>query len=990
MNKINLSSALVLILLIFSVSTQAQVKGLSYTLSPSVEYNFFNNESGIANGTLGGAQLGFGFGQLVELRGLYFRDVDLTTDLNRFGVDIGEGIDTSFMGNPLDLERYGAEIKLNLGTNALSPFVVAGTGIQSIGLEGEEPNKQIYLSGGVGLQLSVADRFTFTLQGLRNSYRSNAVQQLLGEDELETLGLDPMDFDDTDYSSWAGRASLLIYIGGRRPGTYTDTDRAYANKFKRGFSLAIEPTVNRTDFNESLPYRDAYFGGAFVGFDFGPMIGIRGFYMRAMQEGSWSKFEDLALIGGEARFRLGDNQGLTPFFTLGGGQIRPGDDYEVSGDATLAKQAFASGGAGINLSLGKYANLTAYGRSLLTSNKNVTEISSVDAITNSWSYGLSLNLLIGGASDVEVDNDMDYYSDEDNDEMRQMNKELDKIDKDLDKAIRNQDREKVMSLSKEREIALQRLSLVEKNADEDKSNNKDENEADEKKSIKEIRMIRDMSDEEFIAMMNERDSYDSRENRNSKKVNDEEMDIQAEIDRILKERDDEDRNRRAEEEIKKLREELNDLYENGNDKKSSRNDDDSKMQDQIDELRDYIKDMREQDEKRRKSSRDDDEDNGYSKEIEELRKELREMRNKNSDKESDGLFENELKELRKEIKELREGGSNERSKSEYSNQYSKEIEELRKELKDLRDGDDDKNRKKEGLSKSERMIEELRNEIKSLKDDNKDSKRSNESNQVIEELRQEIKEMKEERSGKSKKKSSDINQSLIDDVKTEIEEMESEMDGLDDASDESKKIKRRVDKLKKELKKLQDGSAEDGAMNTSNMDDGLMENENDWYSDDTSPRVRSAFISKEDASGFFSKLRYNGASGITGFSFGNNASLNIGYRMHYIMDGHKNLEFMPETYFGFSSPSNFGILANLNYHLRGAKRLSKKGLRPYVGAGAGIIKTGSDEDSDEIRPVINLLAGTALDFLNGKLYIDFSTKNFFKYNQLVAGYMFPF
>jgi len=986
LNKTNLTSIIIFIFLATTVSLHGQVKGLSYTLSPSVEYNFFNDESGIADGTLAGAQLGLGFGQLIELRALYFKDVNLTTDINRFGVDVGQGVDTSFMGNPIDLERYGAEIKLNLGTNALSPFVVAGTGIQSISINGQDANKQIYLSGGLGLQLSVADRFTMTLQGLRNSYRSNAVQQLLGDDELDVLGLDPADFNDTDYSSWAGRASLLIYIGGRRPGTYSDTDRAYMNKFKRGFSLAIEPTVNRTNFNESLPYRDAYFGGAFVGFDFGPMIGIRGFYMRALQDGSRTKFDDLALIGGEARFRLGDNQGLTPFFTLGGGQIRPGDDYEGEGGGTLTTQAFASGGAGINLSLGRFANLTAYGRSILTSNKNVTEISSVDAITNSWSYGLSLNLLVGGASDEESD-DFTKYNDR-NDELRDMNNEIDKLDRELNKAIRNQDKEKVLSVSREREIALQRLSLVEKTDGNNKSLDKDEKkeiEQEERKVNKKIRMIKDMSDEEFIEMMNERDSYGDRSYQNSNLDNDEEIDVQGEVNKILRERDAQDRNKRAEEEIRQLREELDELYDSRDNKSNSR-DSNAEMQNQMDELRQELKEMRDQDKENRERTLREEKNSAYAKELDELRKEIREMRDaeKRSYRDSNTDSINAIEELRREIKELREGGRNDRTRRDNSNESSAEIEELRNELKSLREGGSDKNSRNQKKTNSEREIEELRKEIKSLRGDGENSNKSDdsstESERMIKELRLEIEEMKEERSGKSNNQKSNDNQSAVNDIKAEIKTLIDDLDELDDDnSKEAKQLKKKVDDLNKELKRLQTGIA----------DVDYDDNEDEFYEDPNSPRVRSAFKSNEEATGFFNKLRYNGASGIAGFNFGSNASLNVGYRMHYIIDGKKNLEFMPETYFGFGSPTNFGILANVNYHVRGAVQ-SKKGLRPYVGAGAGIIKTGSNEDSDKVRPVINLLVGTALDLLNGKLYVDFSTRNFLKYNQIVAGYKFPF
>jgi len=63
----------------------AQVKDISYTISPAIEYNFFNNQSGLSNGLLYGGQLGFGFGEFVELRANYMRSYKMKTDFSEYG-----------------------------------------------------------------------------------------------------------------------------------------------------------------------------------------------------------------------------------------------------------------------------------------------------------------------------------------------------------------------------------------------------------------------------------------------------------------------------------------------------------------------------------------------------------------------------------------------------------------------------------------------------------------------------------------------------------------------------------------------------------------------------------------------------------------------------------------------------------------------------------------------------------------------------------------
>jgi hypothetical protein len=51
----------------------AQVKDISFTLSPFAEYTWWDDQSGLKDGTLLGGKLGFGFGEYLELRAVYSR-----------------------------------------------------------------------------------------------------------------------------------------------------------------------------------------------------------------------------------------------------------------------------------------------------------------------------------------------------------------------------------------------------------------------------------------------------------------------------------------------------------------------------------------------------------------------------------------------------------------------------------------------------------------------------------------------------------------------------------------------------------------------------------------------------------------------------------------------------------------------------------------------------------------------------------------------------
>ena len=68
----------------FSYAGQAQVSGLSYNLQPTVDYNWFDNQSGLSDGIMYGGRVGFGFGQNVELRALYMRSASFDTDFEDF------------------------------------------------------------------------------------------------------------------------------------------------------------------------------------------------------------------------------------------------------------------------------------------------------------------------------------------------------------------------------------------------------------------------------------------------------------------------------------------------------------------------------------------------------------------------------------------------------------------------------------------------------------------------------------------------------------------------------------------------------------------------------------------------------------------------------------------------------------------------------------------------------------------------------------------
>ena len=386
---------------------RAQVQGVSYTASPVGMRVLFDGNAGLRDAWLYGGRLGFGFGEYVEIDGEYLLSEGARTDFGDFDAEgPAEALLAGLPDRDVALERYGANLRLNVGRSKLLPFLTAGTGVLRFKPDDVDDTRSIYVNYGGGVTLSLADRYTLTFAASRFAYRYSPFATFaLGDD-----GADPDDFPLRTVYNTALTGTLRFYLGGRAPGSETDVDRALREQLGGGgLRLFVEPTYGFVAFDADL--RDAGFpkeqpfAGVSAGVDLGPNVGLRGFYWRATDEdeplddGIPTEFRDLSLVGGELnlRFDAGVGLGLTPYLIVGGGYLNVGDDYD-SGPFALTPddRYFATGGLGVDVPLTNELRLKGSVRSLLMSSLDEQDVAAPSSVLNNYTYTVGVEFGFGG------------------------------------------------------------------------------------------------------------------------------------------------------------------------------------------------------------------------------------------------------------------------------------------------------------------------------------------------------------------------------------------------------------------------------------------------------------------------------------------------------------------------------------------------------------------------------------------------------------------
>lgn len=451
------------------IPVHAQVKDVSVIVAPTAGYNWFDKKSTVENGFMYGLQAGFGFGEVVELRAIYERSADLKQNFGKYEDDIQDVIPGfTFKNRTVSVTRLGGEFKTNIPANGFAPYLLLGTGVQTLKREVSDDenykNENLYVSGGLGLKINLGDRSTLNLEGRGIGYNMNPNSLLYNENGNS-------EFDDWINNqkpgrmyNWSVQAALQFYFGGRNEKDLSPLEKSFRDRYSGGLSgtkITLSPAGAYVNFSDNSGYRDTYMYGGILGVDFNNYVGLRGYYYQATKKESLAiDFDDLSMYGLDFMGRLNVARGIVPYITVGGGYLDVQNGYHGKNTGSPTAPVYqetksgyyAKGGAGVSIPLGRFVD--AYGAANLfytmdNQEAKVGDLMDVDQLNQHTMFNVGLRLKLGKKAQTEnvVEDTYDQRFESERYAYRQKIKSL---EKELQKAFEDNDSARVVRVVQEK------------------------------------------------------------------------------------------------------------------------------------------------------------------------------------------------------------------------------------------------------------------------------------------------------------------------------------------------------------------------------------------------------------------------------------------------------------------------------------------------------------------------------------------------------------
>lgn len=385
----------------------AQVKDVSVTVSPLIEYQWWNKNINLKDNMFYGVRAGFGFGPHFELRAVAEKSFDIQSKLKSSKWNLSESLLSKLPDHTVDITRLSGEAKLNILSGVgISPYILAGAGVQYFkydpfteGLDARDyKEQQIFASWGAGIKINLSPRIVFSLEG----------KQMLFNMDPQNAYFNPnMRNKDKRLANYAAMASLDIYLGGSNPSFTSRLDKrvrdSYTSGLVNGLKFVLEPGVAYVNFNEKLPYTDQWFVGGSAGVDFSSLVGLRAYYYQATEDPAKLSFkfnDNLRMYGLNLIARLNQPRGIVPYLQFGGGYLdSKGYNFFNSNEVKEnfdKNNLFLQLGGGIEIPVSRYFALFGTGNAMMMSQKGVSpeDIVKPSQIRTSMMYtaGVRINL----------------------------------------------------------------------------------------------------------------------------------------------------------------------------------------------------------------------------------------------------------------------------------------------------------------------------------------------------------------------------------------------------------------------------------------------------------------------------------------------------------------------------------------------------------------------------------------------------------------------
>ena len=464
MKKIFTICALALV----GASAQAQMKDVTVTLQPTASYNWFDKNTAIEDGVMYGGRIGFGFGEAIELRGVYEKSADLKNTVDGFNVFSNDFV-SNFKSRSVDVERIGGEFKANIPTRGtFVPYLTLGAGVQKLKVDiaaanapaNEQKSEQIYLGLGLGTQIKLGNRLFLNLEAKNTIFNMNPASVLYQDGQYQSDIENWLnDNDNSRMYNWSVLAGLQLYLGGQTPEEMTALERAYRNKYSGGlggFKLIVEPVGAYLNFDNDTNLADSYFLGGKVGFDLNNYIGIRGYYYQATKNEQVSfDFDDMAMYGGDFIAKLNVSRGLTPYINVGGGYLNVNQNSYRGKDGLTAATSgyFAKGGLGLNVPLGTNFEVFGDASLMFMSGRNANDLNNIispDELKQHTMYSVGVRFQLGKKSDNTDELLQNRIDDRVNDRTSAYQDRIDELEAELSEAYKNNDTKKAVEIIEEK------------------------------------------------------------------------------------------------------------------------------------------------------------------------------------------------------------------------------------------------------------------------------------------------------------------------------------------------------------------------------------------------------------------------------------------------------------------------------------------------------------------------------------------------------------